>query len=573
MNNGILLADLTRCEPRDAISRDGRDGTWIAVDYVLGEGAGTMLMSTPESGAPDLTLTLVANGWHEIRLGIYYGGGAGTPGDRFLCAKLTGDAAFSRFGREVHNRKDGTYPEKQIGGFDIAEVFWRCADLAGQDLVFARPPRGKVAEYESCLAYVRLVPMDETAVAAWHREQPTAGTSVLIGNYDGGNISQWGVSTEQDVLAEFECMRDSDFDIALYAVAACCRVGYPSKVADYHDNEWARRRRENGVDLLAEAIGAAHECGVKLFPQNRLCGLNLPPRSHRDVHRGEFIAEHPQWLCRFHDDEPTRHLSLAYPGVRDFYVRMFREWVEDYRADGVNVLFSRSFPFAYYEQPVRKAFEAEYGEDMRKVPQDDRRTWKARATFVTQFLREIRAMLDEVGRAQGRELANCYLVPHGNAQPGFPYETAKAPLDEPLHAALDCETWIREGLVDYLVLHMHFYMEHDGSPYREVIEEYARLAKGTKTKIIADIYPRRLPPRVYRKIAMTYYDAGADGLAFWDSYGRYYRSSEWAFVKRLGHRDDLPRWEGKGDDYFRVLPLERLDEFVTGRLLSGPTDG
>jgi len=33
-------------------------------------------------------------------------------------------------------------------------------------------------------------------------------------------------------------------------------------------------------------------------------------------------------------------------------------------------------------------------------------------------------------------------------------------------------------------------------------------------KVFVDIYPRRMPPRQYRKIAMSYYEAGADGLAF-----------------------------------------------------------
>ena len=573
MNGETRLSDLTQCEPGDAISRDGREGTWTAVDYETHGAAGTMLFATPASAAPQLRLRLGVSGWHEIRMGIFYGGGPGVSQDRFLCARLSGDAAFSRFGRESYSPKDGRYPERDLRWFDIAETIWKCADLTGQDLVISRPPRGLMAACESNLAYVRLVPMREAAVAAWESEQPSARTKCLIGNYDGGSIRQWGVSTREDVLAEFAAMRDSDFDIALYAVAACSRVSYPSKVGDVRRDEWALRREENGIDLLAEAIEAAHQCGVRLFPQNRLCGLNLPPTGHRDAHRGAFMAEHPEWLCTYHDGEPTRHLSLAFKGVRDFYVRLFREWVADYRADGINVLFSRSMPFAYYEEPVRRAFEQTYGSDMRAVPPEDPRTWKVRATFVTQFLREIRAMLDAVGQAQGRTIPNCYLVPHGNCQPGFPWQTAQHPLDEPLHAALDCAGWIAEGLVDYLVLHLHIYQEHDGTPYREVIEEYARLARGTRTKIIADIYPRRLPPRVYRRNAMTYYEAGADGLAFWDSYNRYCRASEWAFVKRLGHRQDLAGWEGKGDDYFQAVGLERLDGFSMGRELSAPTDG
>ena len=80
-------------------------------------------------------------------------------------------------------------------------------------------------------------------------------------------------------------------------------------------------------------------------------------------------------------------------------------------------------------------------------------------------------------------------------------------------------------------------------------------------------------PRQYRKVAMGYYEAGADGLAFWDSQNRYSRAGEWAFVKRLGHRKALSGWEGKGDDYHRTVPLRSLDGFLMGREFTGPSDG
>jgi hypothetical protein len=40
----------------------------------------------------------------------------------------------------------------------------------------------------------------------------------------------------------------------------------------------------------------------------------------------------------------------------------------------------------------------------------------------------------------------------------------------------------------------------------------------------------------------------------WDTYSRVFRISEWAMMKRLGHRKILKAWrqENKGHDYFRV---------------------
>ena len=571
----VLISDLTRLEPASAISRQPRPGAWTAVDYEIEDAPGVMLFGLPGSDAPPLTLRLELDGWYQIRLGIFYGGGSGSVGERILCAKLSDDAGFSRFASEqVRPAKDGNYPEKVLAWSDVAEAFWKCADLTGQDLIIAHPPRGAMAEKETNLAYVRLTAMDETDVLGWQSEQPGERTKVLIANYDGGNMNEWGVSTPEDFLSEFECLRDSDFDIALYGVAACSRTVYPSKVGTHNPTRpWQKECVANGIDPLAEAIKAAHACGIRLFPQNRLAGLNLPPHSHADAHRGEFLADHPEWMCTYPDGKPTRHLSLAFSPVRDFHLRLMREWVEDYQADGVNLLFSRSYPFVYYEEPVCEAFRREHGLDMRTLPVEDQRVQRVRAGFVTEFLRQVREMLDEVGAAQNRHIPACYLVPIGNSPPNAGEAAANSGLAECLFNALDVPTWLREGLVDYLVVHLHVYGGHDGTAQQAKIREFTEVERPPRSKVFVDVYPRRMPPRQYRTIAMSYYAAGADGLAFWDSYGRYYRASEWAFIKRLGHRDDLPRWEGKGDDYYRAVPLRSLDGHAMGREFSAPSDG
>lgn len=575
------IRDLTACTPAAAISRDGAPGTWIAVDYEIEEGGGVMLIGLPVDEPPPLALPLGATGWHEIRVGIYYGSHAGTLVDRMLLLRLTDDPANTRIGRESFRPdKDGNYPEKITRWSDVAEVLWKCADLTGQDLVITHPPRGTMAGMETCLAWVRLVPMDGAAVRDWEQEQPTPDTRRLVTNYDGGSISDWGLLTEGDFLDEFQALRGADVDIALWAVARGPITFYPSTVGEIAPERHGmiagpavRRCVAAGVDPLRSAIDAARQCGLRLFPQNRLQGPQLPPQHLPHGFGGRLLADHPEWMALHADGEPTRHLSFAFPGVRDFHVRLMREWVEDYGADGVNVLFSRSYPFTYYEEPVCRAFQAEYGQDMRRQPPTDPRTQRVRAAFVTQFLRDVRRMLDEVGAAQGRRIPTCYLVPVGNSPAGLRPVTEVSALEECLFNALDVATWIGEGLVDYLLLHLHVYEQHDGTPWQGKIREIAALTRGTDTRLIVDVYPRRMPPRQYRRIAMSYYDAGADGLSFWDSHGRHYRASEWAFVRRLGHRDLLRDWEGKGDDYYRVVPLARLAGVAMGHEFSGPTDG
>jgi len=50
-------------------------------------------------------------------------------------------------------------------------------------------------------------------------------------------------------------------------------------------------------------------------------------------------------------------------------------------------------------------------------------------------------------------------------------------------------------------------------------------------------------------------------------------ASEVAFIKRLGHVEELPGWEGKGDDYLRVVPIPRLDGLLTTGEFCRPHDG
>ena len=85
------------------------------------------------------------------------------------------------------------------------------------------------------------------------------------------------------------------------------------------------------------------------------------------------------------------------------------------------------------------------------------RVQRVRAAFVTGFLRQIRAMLDRVGARQNRRIPTCYLVPVGNSPPSLPDEARDSSLAECLFNALDVATWIEEGLVDYLVVHLHVF--------------------------------------------------------------------------------------------------------------------
>ena len=105
---------------------------------------------------------------------------------------------------------------------------------------------------------------------------------------------------------------------------------YPSKVGEfvsptgiYGQGHVLHQYVKNGLDPLGIAIKAAHACGVKRFPQNRLMGTQPAPEHLRTDYGVKLMVDYPEWMCIYADGEPTRHFSFAFEGVRNFHVRLF----------------------------------------------------------------------------------------------------------------------------------------------------------------------------------------------------------------------------------------------------------
>ena len=76
-HDGVMIADLTRCEPRSAISKEQKPDHWYQIPYATQNGIeGIMVAKGELSRPPDLHLELPVSGWHAIYLGIYPGADA-----------------------------------------------------------------------------------------------------------------------------------------------------------------------------------------------------------------------------------------------------------------------------------------------------------------------------------------------------------------------------------------------------------------------------------------------------------------------------------------------------------------
>ena len=139
--------------------------------------------------------------------------------------------------------------------------------------------------------------------------------------------------------------------------------------------------------------------------------------------------------------------------------------------------------------------------------------------------------------------------------------------------AMDVEAWVKEGLVDDLVVHIQDVGDPAGQRASQTLRTYVELARGTTTEIHADLYPRGQSGDSMRIRAIACYDAGVDGLCFWDCQKRTQRLSVWAMHRQLGHRDELAGMKPFADSLFRREPLITLDGYEIQNEFCLPSDG
>jgi uncharacterized lipoprotein YddW (UPF0748 family) len=580
-NESIYLLDMTRCQPADAIGTDFVRGRWTAVDFSIAAGAGKMLFSGPDTQAPPVQLDPEVSGWYHIFVGTYR---YFMQPDYCLLLKLSSDRGYSRAEVETFRRdKDLVAEEMILGQTDLAEAYWKSADLSGEEIIFHRPTVGQQAEKTTNISYIRLVPLSAAEQVQAEADRQPGDHRRLLANYDGGQNTLWAHASDDEMRDEFQALAQTDVRSVLWGCARSFATYYPSKVAS--NVKWSyglpgimrqarlaiERQRQHDFDSLRSAVKCAREIGIDIYPQMRMSGEQLPP-NHLDYSGpGEFQQQHPEFRCLSPEGYRTRHLSQAFGEVRAKYIDLFREWVEDYEADGVCIVFCRSWPYVLFEQPVLDSFKAVHGIGMQDIDYLDERVLRHRASFLTQLLRETRQMLDQVGEKSGRSLRAVYVIPAEDYS--LTPNPDLGPFSHLLMHAMDVETWVGEGLVDDLVVHIQDTGDPAGNAARQTLATYVELAQGTTTQIHADLYPRRQSADSMRVRAMACYEAGVDGLSFWDSHGRAMRLSGWAMHRLQGHRDELAGMKPFADSLFRRKPLTTLDGYEIQSDFCLPSDG
>ena len=292
--------------------------------------------------------------------------------------------------------------------------------------------------------------------------------------YGGGEVPvEPGQAPPTDNLTgHVEAYGDKGVDAVSFDFCGGQMLSYPTKAGDVHPG-LAKQYVDAGIDAAEIVEQTCHRAGLQFWPAARM-NASL-------VYRSKIHDEHPDWIMTQQNwwgyFRPMFNYEI--PGVRQYMLNIFREMVERYDADGLLLNYARYSPLFYADRDLQCA------------------------DLLTDYMGEIRAMLDEVGQAKGKRL-------------GFAAQVLARPNDGRRfgHNVFD---WISRGYFDYVMPTRANNCDPDMP-----IDAWVAAAKGTNCRVLPSLhtmccYPwiseNRNTHSTMRSAAHIYYGQGADGLS------------------------------------------------------------
>ena len=233
-----------------------------------------------------------------------------------------------------------------------------------------------------------------------------------------------------------------------------------------------------------------------------------------------FRKEHPEYLLgercgsTQHDPgpdgsvPPCRNLDFAIPEVRELRLRLIEELCSRYNVDGFEWDFTRAS-----------------GHNFAKGMQEQGRR------ILTEYMREVRKVLDRIGQQRGRPLGFAVRVP--------------GTLEVCWETGLDVRTWIKEGLLE-MVTPTVYYDTTCELPFHT----FVKMAEGTPTRIYASVTegvgPGRFRPPPIEAVRAATLNAWRQGVAGINLFNfhhpvAYNRPADLAYLSEMGNPATLAR--------------------------------
>ena len=514
-----ILADLPQAAINGNIAEQKRKDHWLARRWEIPEiGPCRGLQTSGERGRPagdepgPVTLCLGVNGYHRISFITPY---------CKVRARLTGDRCFSECA-PVFEFKDDPFKSPMETWGTVEEVFWREADLTGQDLVIDD------REHTDLIA-VRLIPSEpkhDLREVRWPMcISNDSGVHKQMKHRDPTDLFEWAARPPENGCVRLLLYTAGNGDACRHATQVGTQRGTLSPYVWGHANEWDLQNVQQynnwGINTAKAMVDYAHDRGweVYLFVRHRAPG---PHELSELSFASQFWIDHPHYEILDAQGRPVSGLSVAFPEVREQMCRFYAE-LASFGADGVCVCYTRGSPPVLYEAPLVEGFLAKYGEDPRRLPDTDPRWLDFTADVVTQYMRALK-------QAVGPK-CKCSAILHGNEALNRRF-------------GLDVRTWIAERIVDDLFLMGHTYEKHgihtDSSPDYMNYDYFQNLPGRQHVRLWPMFNPWQrfvADPSAHCGALQSYLDAGADGYGIWDA-------TSWAISPedKIANIWDLGKW-------------------------------
>ena len=339
------------------------------------------------------------------------------------------------------------------------------------------------------------------------RKQATQRRRRIIFNNDGGDYQECEEATPEAVLkTRMAGLPGSNVDSIFY----CTTMGFnlfthnsdvsevypPAGQKDKNNSHIIKEIIDQGTDMLELAVNFCRKNDIEILWSMR---INDEHDSWSPEDVSQWKKDHPEYLFGAADRRPPygpwSGVDYALPEVREHALRIVQDVCLRYDIDGIELDFFRQlicFRTVAWGQPA--------GQEERDS--------------MTDFLRRVRTMLDEIARKRNRPLLIAVRVPDSV---GF----SKA-------LGLDLATWLKDDLIDIMVVGGYFWLQPwersvelghkfnvpvypslDGS---RIGDPHLHVGTESATKLGMAIRQVRRSNETYRAHALGAWAAGADGI-------------------------------------------------------------
>lgn len=366
---------------------------------------------------------------------------------------------------------------------------------------------------------------------------PPAPSRRLMFNYDGWSPFYRGPAADsiRRAIARFD---GAQLTTILLSPSLGQSVNYPSRVSElchwrpldpavreelYHVmgpkaaggvEQVAGRYRREGFDGFAVLVDAVRQSGREAFATLRMNDVHMVTLDHgQGPYTDAFYRAHPEWRLA------AGGLNYAVPEVRAHRLAMLEELVRRYPFNGLELDFLRGPPFfpPNAAAPAGATSDAKTGGEAARWTEPDpnavdlaRDDVSARAPVMTEFVGEVRAMVNRVSREQGRRIELCARVPSS--------------LAGCRRIGLDVAEWHRRGYLDFVTVGKFLQLVQD-LPVAEFKQALPGLPVGASIDYVVGgplidgyFHPRDGTAEIYRGAAAALYAQGADSLTLFNMF-------------------------------------------------------